>query len=119
MALDKLTEIPTGAVVDTRRGKVRMETAPPRGSARGGVGVFNGGIFKVTQQRNGLTQLELQGGSFKSCKRTRARASATRPKRRLFSDARGRFRTKGRYSSPPCAAPSGRCRISARARSRV
>ena len=98
VALDELTEIPNGAVVDTRRGKARLQTAPPRGSARGGSGVFNGGIFKVTQQRSGLTQLELQGGSFKNCPSKRARASA-RPKRRLFSDARGRFRTKGRYSS--------------------
>jgi hypothetical protein len=74
-------------------------------------GRFTGGRFRVTQSRRsrdrGLTRLSLVGGSFRNCtargsvlnevaqiaRRTRRRV------RRLRGNARGRYRTQGRYSA--------------------
>jgi Ca2+-binding RTX toxin-like protein len=87
--------LPVGSLVNATGGRVRL------GAAGGQSGDFRGGAFRVRQSRGGrpLTELRLTGGDLvKACK-AGARASATRPRRRLFADARGRFRTRGRNSS--------------------
>ena len=60
-------------------------------------------MFAVLQARNGLTTLPLNGGSFRSCARAAGRKAAAalsrRAIRRLRGNARGRFRTRGRYSA--------------------
>jgi len=105
--LTEARQIPVGSLLDTERGRVRLQTArAPRGKQRQS-GQFFSGLFQVLQSRSrsakGLTELRLKGSSFSSCKARprgrRATASASRRIRRLGSNARGRFRTRGRHSA--------------------
>jgi hypothetical protein len=97
-------QIPVGALLDTTRGTVRLSSAA---NARGAVqtGDFTGGLFQVGQSRSGggLTDLNLSGGNFGGCATgagTRAVAArSSRVVRRLRGRAKGRFRTRGRYSA--------------------
>lgn len=108
--LSQARQVPTGSLLDTRRGTVRITSAQDaRGTPQ--AGEFASGVFQVLQSRKrsakGLTELRLKGSSFRRCRRARrsgARAlvSARRSRRtirRLRGNARGRFRTRGRYSS--------------------
>jgi len=101
-------QIPVRSFLDTRRGTVRVTTATP--SAGTQTGQFSSGLFQVLQSgkrsARGLTELRLKGSTFKRCRlgrRARATAAARRyrrtVRRRLWANARGRFRTRGRYSS--------------------
>jgi hypothetical protein len=101
--LGGLTQIPTGSLVDTRRGRVRLFVA-----GRGGViqsAVFWDGLFTILQQRvlGAFAELRLAGGNFRApCKPLRTTQASRKPKkpvRRLWGDGKGRFRTRGRYSS--------------------
>ena len=103
--LQQTREIPVGSFLDTRRGTLSLTSARDlRGRTQ--TGSFTSGLFQVLQSRKrsarGLTDIRLKGGSFKSC-RARASGGATtsqrRVVRRLRSNARGRFRTRGRNSS--------------------
>ena len=79
---------------------------------------FYSGVFQVLQSRRrksrGLTELRMKGSSFANCRRKpRARRATTarraggatrrrlsrRTIRRMRANAKGRFRTRGRYSS--------------------
>ncbi len=96
--LATLREIPVGSLVDTTRGRVLLSSVRSR---RGGVqqGRFFDGLFKVRQRRSDryLTELLLTG-SYGPCNTGQARASRA-SRRRLWGNANGRFRTRGRYSS--------------------
>ena len=101
-----LRQIPIGSFLNTRRGTVRLTTASNfAGSTQSGT--FRSGIFQVLQARRAraVTSLRLDGGSFRSCRVRRssvATAAARRSRRtirRLRSNARGRFRTRGRHSA--------------------
>ena len=88
--------IPVGSTVDATRGHVRLTGAA---TARGKLqtAVFFAGQFKVTQARNGLTELVLNGPL--ACPKG-ASAAKKNPKRRdLWGDGKGTFRTRGRYGS--------------------
>jgi hypothetical protein len=96
-----------GSFVDTRYGTVRLESARNR-KGRTQAGRFAAGVFKVLQSRRrakGITDLQLKGGAFRSCRARSGDSSAVaaglsrRTIRRLRSSARGRFRTGGRNSS--------------------
>ena len=97
-------QVPVGSVLDTRKGTVRVESARnPAGAKQ--AGRFTAGVFQVLQSRarrtKGLTELRLKGSSFKLCRASvrGARISGARTIRRLRSNARGRFRTRGRHSA--------------------
>jgi hypothetical protein len=92
-----------GSAFDTTRGKVRLTTATPK-AGETAWGKFSGSQFMVDQNRDGLTTLTMVGG--RSEKQTCGRAAAVaarRPKpkvlRTLHAHSKGRFRTRGRYSS--------------------
>jgi hypothetical protein len=98
-------QIPVGSLLDTSGGTVRLTSAA---NTRGAVqtGDFSGGVFQVGQSRTGggLTDLKLSGGSFRDCiamvgSRAAAATLSSRVVRRLRGKARGRFRTRGRYSA--------------------
>jgi hypothetical protein len=108
--LTEARQVPVGSFLDTERGTVRLVSATGSGS-RTQSGQFNAGLFQVLQSRKrsakGLTELRLKGSSFNRC---RARGGAAtdgasaaqlsrRTIRRLRSNARGRFRTRGRHSA--------------------
>ena len=105
--LEQVRQIPIGSFLDTRRGTVRLTTA--RDSAgQTQSGEFSAGLFQVLQSRRpsarGLTDVVAKGSSFRVCGRVRAgeaNAAARRKRtiRRLRANARGRFRTRGRYSA--------------------
>ena len=103
--LSEARQIPVGSFINTRRGRVRMQSAVNRAGKRQ-TGDFFSGLFQVRQSRKvssrGLTDLVLKGSSFRRCRTASARrasASASRTIRRLRANARGRFRTTGRNSS--------------------
>lgn len=94
--------VPSGAVLDTRRGEVALTTALPNGKTQ--TGQFHGGVFGVRQSAGagGTTDIDLRGPA-PSCRtgKGRARAAAVTPtkRRKLWgSDKGGRFRTHGRNS---------------------
>jgi hypothetical protein len=99
-------QIPVGSFLDTKRGTVELVSATGSGS-RTQSGRFNAGIFQVLQSRarraKGLTELRLKGAGFNRCRARAGGASAAqlsrRTIRRLRANARGRFRTRGRYSA--------------------
>jgi hypothetical protein len=103
--LSQVREIPVGSFLDTRRGVVRL-TSARNVAGRTQSGNFGRGLFQVLQSRRrsarGLTDLVLKGSSFRSCRRGgrgKAGSAQSRIIRRLRSNARGRFRTRGRHSA--------------------
>lgn len=104
------TLIPFGAIIDARKGRVRLRTVDAKGVIS--TADFYEGIFQLFQQRSagGITELQLFGGDFKVCpkiskKAKKVRSAAgrkvkpTKSIRHLWGSGKGLFRTKGRYSS--------------------
>ena len=115
-ALATGANLPVGTLVDTRGGKIVLQSA--RNSlGRTQNGTFWGGVFQIRQGRKskGMTDLHLRGGGFGRC--GPAPASPCSPTRRAGSAASSAAcgaRTSTRASaptaataSPPCAARSG------------
>jgi hypothetical protein len=95
-------QIPVGSILDTTKGQVRLTSAADA-SGTTQSGLFKGGLFRVEQKRGSrrpFTDLTLTGGALR-CRAGRKPASVARRKdrsRHLFSNVRGRFRTRGRHS---------------------
>jgi hypothetical protein len=93
-----VASVPVGAIVDTRKGTVDLESALP--GARTQTGTFHGGVFQVRQAAagGGMTELVLRGPA-PTCGHAGARAASTSRRngaRKLWgSDHGGRFRTRG------------------------
>jgi hypothetical protein len=102
--LTGVTEIRVGSKVDTTHGVIKLVAG--LGGRRTNSARFNDGLFKIFQKhaRNAYLRLVLVGGNFAVC---RGRALSTlgtdakrkRPVRRLWGNGKGRFTSKGRYSS--------------------
>jgi uncharacterized repeat protein (TIGR01451 family)/CSLREA domain-containing protein len=95
--------IPVSSFLDTRKGVVRLRSAVTRDGSRTQAGRFSRGQFQVGQPASAaLTTLRMVGGgNFKKGCAPRKSANAAgrrRPRRSLFGNARGRFRTRGRNS---------------------
>jgi hypothetical protein len=104
--LTSAKQIPMGSTLDTSRGVVSLlssaGTSKNTGATKFQSGNFNGGQFRVTQgHKNPLTQLSMGGGGFGSCRTRvpRGGSAARTHRRRLFGNAHGHFRTRGRNSS--------------------
>ena len=107
--LNRAATLPTGTVVDARRGRIRLTTALDE-AGKYQTGRFWGARFKIRQghKAQGMTSLTLRGGDFGDCPARAsaiARASgvardpARRVVRRLWArDRGGRFRTYGNNS---------------------
>lgn len=102
--IEQLVQLPTGTIIDARRGRVRLYAADGKGGIQSAE--FYEGIFRLVQLRRGrgLVELHLFGGSFKGCGRalkpaTAAARKKTRSIRHLWGDGKGKFRTVGRFSS--------------------
>jgi hypothetical protein len=122
--LTELQQIPKNTLIDALHGTLQVLTAG--GGGGGGAhdaatkgrkhgrkvktqsGRFGGAIFKITQAHNGLATLALVEGAFKgaptyaTCKRHKAleaTAAASSTLQLLHASARGKFRTRGRYSA--------------------
>lgn len=102
--LTGVTEIPVGSQVDTTHGVIKLVAG--LGGGRTNSANFNDGLFKILQKhtRNAYMTLVLQGGNFAVCRSRalgvlNADAKRKRPVRRLWGNGKGRFASKGRYSS--------------------
>jgi WD40 repeat protein len=103
--LAQARQIKVGSQLDTKKGVVRLASAAGKGKTQSGD--FGRGVFQVAQSKSakakGLTDLTLKGGSFGSCKGSAKKGTAAAKKKKtvrsLFSKAKGKFRTKGRYSA--------------------
>ncbi len=105
--LGPASQIPVGSILDTTRGVVALTTA----TARPGVlqaGRFRLGIFQLLQapSQRGLTELRLTTDRSACAVAGQARATAAARRKlsrrvlnRLLADAKGRFRTRGAFSS--------------------
>jgi hypothetical protein len=95
---------PVDSIIDSRKGRVKLDSSRGRGKGRHR-GIFRSGIFKVKQpkKKGGITDIVLRGGLFgctaKSATAGKAHASVLSRRRRLWGRGRGRFRTRGLYSS--------------------
>ena len=115
-ALAAGANMPVGTLVDTRAGKIVLQSAR-NAHGRTQNGTFWGGVFQIRQGRKskGMTDLHLRGGGFGRCG-TRAGTSVSPTSRAASaaSSAASGARTSTRASaptaataSPPCAARSG------------
>jgi hypothetical protein len=94
-------QVPLATVIDTRRGRVRMTTAS---NNKGDVqkGEFYGGVYTTTQSATSTRPItELRMSESLICQSsTRGKVTEARARRRhLWGNARGRYRTRGRYST--------------------
>lgn len=98
------TEIPVGSQVDTLGGTIRLTAA--LGGGKTNSADFYQGIFTIFQkrERNAVTTLKLGGGNFRLCARSSptalsVEAKSKKPVRKVWGSGKGRFTTRGRYSS--------------------
>ena len=114
IALEQDVAVPTGTLIDARRGSVTLSAAVDD-AGRQQAANFSGAVFtaRQTARAGGLTELRLSGGDFSSCPRAPqardgraaiAAAAARRRRggravRRLWGSGHGRFRTRGRHSA--------------------
>lgn len=87
--------VTVGSVVDATNGRVKLIAQGAHGTYSG---EFYGGEFTVSQDRSGLTDLTLTGGS--AC--AASAAAGTRPvarKQKLWGVAHGSFKTTGHYAA--------------------
>jgi choice-of-anchor C domain-containing protein len=91
--------IPVGSLIDTRKGRIAIQSAS---DLKGGTqdGQFYDGIFQIKQARAAKPVTDaLLITSRAGCGKSSARASAKKKLGRLWATAKGKFRTKGRYSA--------------------
>ena len=92
--------IPIGAEVDASKGTVKLETAS---NTSGGTqtGQFFDGSFTVTQTAGArpITDMRVTGRIDKCAGTGKDTVHAAARSRRLWGNARGRFRTRGRYAT--------------------
>jgi hypothetical protein len=105
-SLKSSAQIPIGSTLDTTKGTVQLLTAGSKASTSTGLstyqtGQFKNGLFTLSQTRkNPLVQLSMTGGNLRGCNTGLSRGGAARAKkRRLFGNAHGHYRTRGRNSS--------------------
>lgn len=111
--LTQSARLPIGSIVETSRGKIMLESARDTRRRRTQTAEFFNGRFSMRQPRarRPFTELILKGGTFRGCPSTRSVKGSTEAEesqrrrgrrsrvRRLWGNGRGRFRTRGRYSS--------------------
>lgn len=89
-------------VIDATRGEVAL-TAAQDASGVAQTALFSKGAFKLAQKAAAqpVTELTMTGGDFNKCSRAKSSRgpASRRVVRRLWGTGRGRFRTRGRYSS--------------------
>jgi hypothetical protein len=98
------TEIPVGSQVNTLQGTILLTAG--LGGGKTNSAQFYQGMFTILQAkaRGAFTILRLDGGNFRLCRRTSTQAltieaKRKRPIRRVWGSGKGRFTTRGRYSS--------------------
>jgi hypothetical protein len=98
--------IPVGSILDATKGTSRVKMATNASGTKTQGGKFSGGVFKTKQSRGSslTTAVMMGGGNFRrDCRKfgflAKVHAARKRPRRRLFGNVKGRFRTRGRHST--------------------
>jgi alpha-tubulin suppressor-like RCC1 family protein len=92
--------LPLGTTVDTTDGRVRLTSAGATGLTQ--AGIFRSGAFRTSQTTErsiGLTVLTLAGPLPAGCGDGAATSRKRKRKRSLWGNAKGHFRTTGRYGA--------------------
>ena len=90
-------QVPIGTQVDATSGAVKVTVA--RGVTLD-TSEFYAGEFTIHQQsERAIGELRLNGGDFLDCVPSVRALAKKRPTRRLWGSGKGRYRTRGRYSS--------------------
>lgn len=92
-------QLPVGTQIDTTNGSIQLTAARAGGITD--TSEFFDGLFTIQQANvTALTELQLNGGDF-SCVETAFswQAKNKKPIRRLWGSGKGKYRTRGRYSS--------------------
>lgn len=103
--LRQLANIPIGSIIRSNAGVVRLTAAEGAGSTNQRTVLVTGGQFQILQpaRRGAPAEMRLNGGSFRASCTSKARAAGSRRTvrrvRATTRGRRGRFRTRGRYSS--------------------
>jgi hypothetical protein len=98
--LTEPSQVPMGSQIDATRGRVELTAGRADGSTD--VSVFYDGAFELSQLAPGaLVELRLVLGDFSVCSQPSLQSAAknTRPIRRLWGTGKGKYRTRGKYSS--------------------
>jgi hypothetical protein len=98
VVLDEGEQIPLGTIVDVTKGRVTLVALPGDEATAD----FYGGIFKLGQTKGAHPITVLTLVEKLSCKSSGKKAQAAKKKkrkRRLWGDGKGKFRTKGSFSS--------------------
>jgi hypothetical protein len=98
--LREARSIPIGAEIDASKGAVELETAATT-SGGSQTGEFYDGTFTLTQTTGArpITDLKVTGRIDKCAGTGKDTVHAAAKARRLWGNARGRFRTRGRYAT--------------------
>jgi hypothetical protein len=95
--LDGAAQVPIGTQLDTTAGAVDVTISR---AAALDTSEFYDGVFTVLQASpRAIGELRLGGGDFSQCLPSFRVLATRRPVRRLWGSGKGRFRTRGRYSS--------------------
>ena len=95
--LEGAAQVPIGTKVDTTGGAADLTVS--RGVTLD-TSEFHAGLFTVLQPTpTALGELRLAGGSFLDCVPSVRALARKRPARKLWGNGKGRYRTRGRYSS--------------------
>jgi hypothetical protein len=97
VGLSRARQVPVGTLVDARSGVVHL-TAATASPARFDSGDFQAGTFQVGQDPAEPGVIELRIVDDEVARRACGSAHSTRVFGRMLGDARGRFRTRGRFS---------------------
>jgi hypothetical protein len=93
-------QLPSGTIVDTRKGRIGLIAAANKNGGLAKADFFDG-LFKLTQSKGKRPLTTLTLIEKLSCKGAGKAtiAKKKKKKRRLWGDGKGRFRTKGQFSS--------------------
>ena len=99
-------DVPDGSIIDATQGTVSLTTQIANGSYQ--TGQFYSGEFSISQNKKGIVNAKLAGGSFAGCTKPKTNgahiaSSHKKPKktvvRQLWGSAHGDYTTQGRYGS--------------------
>lgn len=96
--LSAADQLPVGTQVDTTNGAIQLTAARAGGITD--TSQFYEGVFTITQQSaTALTELQLIGGDFSCVAGSFTLQAIKKPVRRLWGSGKGKYRTRGKYSS--------------------
>jgi Bacterial Ig domain/Divergent InlB B-repeat domain/RTX calcium-binding nonapeptide repeat (4 copies) len=95
--LEGATQVPVGTKVDTTAGVANVTVSR---TVELDTSEFYAGVFTVLQSSpRALGEIRLDGGNFLDCVSSFRALAKKRPSRKLWGSGKGRYRTRGRYSS--------------------